>query len=115
MNPNITISLVEKFQIYENYEQRFPSSHLCKIYLTNGQKAKKCLDGMDIYILIKAIAKDKITFKRTKCKEELSWKPQSLDTFNSYAKIPYSAFRVDKSTVAPLPDELIQSFFEGSS
>lgn len=115
MNPNITISLVEKFQIYENYEQSVPRSHLCKIYLNNGQKAKKDLPGPDIYILITAIAKDKINFKRTKCKEELSWKPQTLDTFKCYAAVPYSAFKVDKSTVAPLPDELIQSFFEGSS
>ncbi len=109
-NPNISVEMVERFQIHENYLQRFPVSHTCKITLIDGRKIKDSLDGPDIYILIQAIAKEKITFKRTKDKEMILWEPQTIDHFNCYAHFPYSAFRVDRST-PPLPDELLSSLF----
>lgn len=51
LNPNITVEMVEKFQIYETYAQRFPATHVCKITLIDGRKIKKAIDGPDIYIL----------------------------------------------------------------
>jgi hypothetical protein len=43
--------------------------------LVDGRKIKRHIDGPKIYILIQAIAKEKIAFKRSKDEEELSWEP----------------------------------------
>ena len=77
IDQNITVDMVKRFQIHENYEQRFPGSNTCKIALVDGRKIKRHIEGPEIYILIQAIAKEKIAFKRSKDEEELSWEPQS--------------------------------------
>jgi hypothetical protein len=110
IDQNITVGMVKRFQIHENYQQRFPGSHTCKIALVDGRKIKRHIDGPEIYIIIQAIAKEKIGFKRSKDVEELSWEPQTLDHFNCYKDFPYSAFKLDKS-IAPSPDELLSSLF----
>lgn len=109
IDSNITVEMVKKFQIHEDFEQRSPCTHTCKISLIDGRKVKKAVFGPDIYILIQAIAKEKIDFKRSKDKEEFG--PQTLDHFNCYMDYPYSAFSIDKSAAAPLPDELLSSLF----
>ena len=109
---NIAVEMVERFRIQENFKQSFPSSHTCKITLRDGREVKRSICGPDIYILIQAIAKEKITFKRTKDEEMLSWGPQPLDKFNTYADIPYSAFKIYGPTEPPLPSELLASLFK---
>ena len=109
---NIAVEMVERFQIHENYQQSFPSSHTCKITLIDGRKVKRSILGPEIYILIQAIAKEKITFKRTKNKYELSWSPQGIDNFNSYADFSYSDFKMSLEPIeTPLPNELLTSLF----
>lgn len=115
MNPiqeNISIDKVENFQIYENYEQSFPGDHICKISLIDGRKFKLSIFVPDIYILIQAIAKDKINFKRSKDPEELTWAPQDIHHFDGMSHWSYSAFKTDKSTQAPLPNDLLSSLIE---
>lgn len=109
---NISVETVEQFRIQENFQQGFPCSHNCKVTLTDGRNVKKKLCGPDIYILIQAIANEKITFKRTKEEEELSFNPQTLDKFNTYADIPYSAFKIYGPKEPPLPSELLASLFK---
>ena len=109
---NIAVDMVERFQVHENYQQSFPSSHTCKITLIDGRKVKRDIFGPEIYILIQAIAKEKITFKRTKDEHELSLSPQSIDNFNCYAKFPYSAFKISSEPIeTPSPNELLTSLF----
>lgn len=79
----------------------------------DGRKVKVGIEGPEIYILIQAIAKEKIVFKRTQDKRMLSWKPQTLDHFMDYADIPYSTFR--STSIAPLPNELLSSLFKKES
>ncbi len=109
IDPNITVEMVQVFQIRENYDQSFPCSHSCKITLTNGREIKKSIDGPEIYILIQSLAKEKIVFKRSKKKS--SFRTQTLEHFNNYKDFPYTAFRSDKSK-APLPNELLSSLFD---
>lgn len=79
---NITVNMVKNFQIHENYAQVYPSTHVCKIILEDGRRVKKSMFGPEIYLLIQAIAKQKITFKRDP--EFLSWEPQNINYFESY-------------------------------
>ena len=81
---NSVINNIDSFQIYENYDQSYPSTHLCKIKLNDGCKTKKHLGGPEIYLLIQVIAKEKITFKRSQDPDTLCWAPQNIDTFNCY-------------------------------
>ncbi|CDR33619.1 hypothetical protein [Criblamydia sequanensis] len=110
---SITVEMVEKFQILEKYQQRLPCTHTCKIVLKDGRKGKVAIEGPEIYILIQAMAKEKIVFKRTKDTCMLAWKPQTIDHFNDYAECPYSTFR--NTSIAPLPNELLLSLFKNQS
>jgi len=112
---SVTVEMVEKFQLYENYQQSFPVAHRCKIVLYKNvniekRKADVWVEGPDILILIQAIANEKVVFKRTKDEEELSWKPQTVDRFQRYAEYPYSAF-VLNALKAPSANELLSRLF----
>lgn len=112
MTPTNLIEKVEMFQIYENYQQSFPCTHLCKIVLTDGQQLKKSIVGPDIYILIQAIAKEKICFKRSHDKDDVSlFEPQTVAHFDEYAETPYDMFTGDPSIKTPSANELLSVIF----
>lgn len=122
---NITVDSVEKFQIYEDFRQRFPCSHRCKIKLIDGRKWKQSITGDDIYILIQSIAKEKISFIREdicvlvhgkeensfRSEKDLSFELQDITHFDTYAECPYEMFTPD-AIKAPTADELLTSIFE---
>ena len=113
MTPTNLIEKVEMFQIYENYQQSFPCTHTCKIALTDGQQLKKSIVGPDIYILIQAIAKEKICFKRSHYKDDGPFfESQTVDDFDEYGKIPYDMFTMDKSIKTPSANELLSVIFK---
>ena len=120
MNPittKITVDMVEKFQIHDNFQQRSPCSHLCKIVLRHdctkdSQKAKikKSIRGPDIYILIQSIAKEKISFKPNEASKRYG--PQKIDHFDKYApeQFTYCHYRLDVSE-PPSADEILTEVF----
>ncbi len=110
IDQNVTVEMIKRFQIDEDYDDGFPCSHMCKINLTDGRKTKKCIEGIEIYILIQAIAKEKIVFKE---KKKSSFALQNLKHFDDYKDLPYTEFRRNKSR-APLPDELLSSLFNNT-
>lgn len=84
MSYPITQNMVKNFQIYEKYNQSYPSNHICKITLDDGRKTKDSFYGPEIYALIQSLAKEKISFKRDPNPRTLCWKPQNLDTFSCH-------------------------------
>ncbi len=103
----ITIDMVENFQIHEDFRSRYPCSHGCKITLKDGRKVKKGIIGPQIYVLIQAIAKEKITFERDQ--DHLSWGPQNIDHFSKYED--YWKYLSPKS-LPPLPEEILSAAFQ---
>lgn len=109
MNDCTFISQLEKFQIYENYESCYPRTHICKLTLNNHTK-KLPLDGGEIWILIQAIAKDKITFKRIKDQYQLEhFSPQHLQSFDEYMDYDWGYFRHSQP---PVPEEILSRIFQ---
>lgn len=78
----ITVEMVDRFLIHENYEHACPATHGCRIFLKDGRKVKTALQGPEIHFLIQAIAKEKIAFKRDPV--DLSFSPQNIDHFKIY-------------------------------
>jgi hypothetical protein len=104
MTSIITVDIVDTFAIHENYWQRYPCNHLCEVALKDGRKFNHGFDGDEIYLLIKAIAKEKISFIRTTDPKYLK-SPQTMQHFDDY-----SSWVVGK--VIQTPDDILTKAFK---
>lgn len=99
MSFSITPSMVQRFEIDQLCMERYPCGHSCKITLSDGRERKTGLDGDKIYVLINAIADEKIV--------------GNDGHFDCYLNFTGIAFPGKKNNYSrPIPEDILSNIFK---
>lgn len=97
MTLNISKDMIRRLEISAHTYQSYPCEHICKLILVDGRISNKELSGVNICVLLKFLAKDKIVFS------------EGTEHFDEFNNIIWLNWYLDSKSL-PLPETILSSF-----